>query len=200
MHATSRHARRALLVVAFLALALAVGSILTPNSAGRSGSTASAFTVDTTTMRADGTAQAAAADGDLVGWLDGQAEAEWYAGVAEADRQAAALRTSRSANPSTGTEVRTGVVARGSQYADAAECTRAHEGWYEANTGNNYYGAYQFNLGTWRNTVRAMGRDDLVDVLPSDASPADQDAAFWYLWGGGAGASHWGYRCMEYAG
>lgn len=84
-------------------------------------------------------------------------------------------------------------------YADAAECTRAHEGWYTANTGNGYYGAYQFLLSTWNNTVRAMGREDLVGVLPSDAAPADQDAAFWFLWNGGAGASHWGGRCLEYA-
>jgi len=84
-------------------------------------------------------------------------------------------------------------------YADAAECTRAHEGWYTANTGNGYYGAYQFLQPTWDNTVRAMGRLDLVGVRPSDASPADQDAAFWFLWSGGAGAGHWGGRCLEYA-
>ena len=83
-------------------------------------------------------------------------------------------------------------------YADAAECTRAHEGWYTANTGNGYYGAYQFLQPTWDNTVRAMGRLDLVGVRPSDASPADQDAAFWFLWSGGAGAGHWGGRCLEY--
>lgn len=134
-------------------------------------------------------------------WVEGvqraEAEAAWYAGVqAEIDRQAVARRVATP--PSTPTYV-PAPPPKGGPFADAAECTRAHEGWYTANTGNGYYGAYQFSLGTWRNTVRVMGRDDLVNILPSDASPADQDAAFWFLWGGGAGASHWGGRCTEYA-
>ncbi len=40
---------------------------------------------------------------------------------------------------------------------------------YSINTGNGYYGAYQFNLGTWR----GLG----YSGLPSSASPATQDAA-----------------------
>jgi hypothetical protein len=40
---------------------------------------------------------------------------------------------------------------------------------YTTNTGNGYYGAYQFSLQTWR----GMG----LTGLPSDASPAAQDAA-----------------------
>jgi hypothetical protein len=155
-------------------------------------------------------AQAAEAQSVAV-WIEGvraeearqAAEAAWYEGVAaEITRQAMLSGDTRYANASSTfiqPEVRTGVVQRGSTYADAAECTRAHEGWYEANTGNGYYGAYQFNQGTWNNTVAAMGRSDLVGVRASDASPADQDAAFWYLWGDGAGASHWGHRCTEYA-
>ncbi len=39
---------------------------------------------------------------------------------------------------------------------------------YRINTGNGYYGAYQFDLGTWR-SVGGTG-------LPSNASPAEQDA------------------------
>lgn len=39
---------------------------------------------------------------------------------------------------------------------------------YHINTGNNHYGAYQFDLSTWR-SVGGHG-------LPSDASPAEQDA------------------------
>lgn len=38
---------------------------------------------------------------------------------------------------------------------------------YAINTGNGYYGAYQFSLGTWR-SVGGQG-------LPSQASPAEQD-------------------------
>jgi murein L,D-transpeptidase YcbB/YkuD len=40
---------------------------------------------------------------------------------------------------------------------------------YQANTGNGFYGAYQFDLGTWH----GLG----YSGLPSDASPSTQDAA-----------------------
>ena len=46
-------------------------------------------------------------------------------------------------------------------------CIRSYEGDYTTNTGNGYYGAYQFDLPTWR-SVGGTG-------LPSDASPAEQD-------------------------
>ncbi|QNK80948.1 transglycosylase family protein [Nakamurella sp. PAMC28650] len=45
---------------------------------------------------------------------------------------------------------------------------------YATNTGNGYYGAYQFDLGTWQ-SVGGSG-------LPSDASPATQDALAYRLW------------------
>jgi hypothetical protein len=49
-------------------------------------------------------------------------------------------------------------------------CIRQHEsgGNYATNTGNGYYGAYQFSLSTWR-SLGGVG-------LPSDAPPAVQDA------------------------
>jgi hypothetical protein len=49
-------------------------------------------------------------------------------------------------------------------------CIRQHEsgGNYATNTGNGYYGAYQFALSTWR----ALGGAG----LPSNAPPAVQDA------------------------
>lgn len=48
-------------------------------------------------------------------------------------------------------------------------CIRSHEsgGNYATNTGNGYYGAYQFSVSTWR-SVGGTG-------LPSQASPAEQD-------------------------
>jgi hypothetical protein len=57
-------------------------------------------------------------------------------------------------------------------------CVRQHEsgGRYNINTGNGYYGAYQFLPSTWNSTAQRAGRSDLVGVLPSNASPADQDA------------------------
>jgi hypothetical protein len=61
-----------------------------------------------------------------------------------------------------------------SQPADAAttwaglrQCESG--GNYSINTGNGFYGAYQFDLGTWH----GLG----YSGLPSDASPATQDAA-----------------------
>src|SRR4051812_44702042 len=45
---------------------------------------------------------------------------------------------------------------------------------YATNTGNGYYGAYQFDLGTWA-SVGGSG-------LPSNASPATQDALAYKLW------------------
>jgi hypothetical protein len=48
-------------------------------------------------------------------------------------------------------------------------CIRSHEssGNYASNSGNGYYGAYQFSLSTWR-SVGGTGS-------PSQASPAEQD-------------------------
>lgn len=47
---------------------------------------------------------------------------------------------------------------------------------YSTNTGNGFYGAYQFMPATWNSIASLTGRTDLVGVLPSEASPADQDA------------------------
>lgn len=47
---------------------------------------------------------------------------------------------------------------------------------YQANTGNGFYGAYQFMIPTWDSIARLSGRTDLVGVRPDKASPADQDA------------------------
>lgn len=47
---------------------------------------------------------------------------------------------------------------------------------YKAVNPAGYYGAYQFNPGTWNSTAQAAGRSDLVGVRPDMASAADQDA------------------------
>lgn len=47
---------------------------------------------------------------------------------------------------------------------------------YATNTGNGFYGAYQFMTTTWNSVASKTGRSDLIGVLPSTASPADQDA------------------------
>ncbi len=46
---------------------------------------------------------------------------------------------------------------------------------YTRNSGNGYYGAYQFLPATWNTIANRVGRADLVGVLPSSARPADQD-------------------------
>jgi uncharacterized protein YabE (DUF348 family) len=50
---------------------------------------------------------------------------------------------------------------------------RSCEGAYTSNTGNGYYGAYQFSLSTWRSNAPA----GYGDVIPSSAPPAVQDQA-----------------------
>ena len=57
--------------------------------------------------------------------------------------------------------------ATGDAWARLRACESG--GNYAANTGNGYYGAYQFSLTTWR----ALG----YSGLPSAAAPAVQDAA-----------------------
>jgi peptidoglycan hydrolase CwlO-like protein len=47
---------------------------------------------------------------------------------------------------------------------------------YSINTGNGYYGAFQFSQSTWDFAAQEAGRPDLVGILPSSASKADQDS------------------------
>ena len=54
------------------------------------------------------------------------------------------------------------------QWAKLRDCESGYLG-YRANTGNGYYGAYQFDLETWHG-IDEIGRPDL-------ASPSTQDAA-----------------------
>lgn len=75
-------------------------------------------------------------------------------------------------------------------------CTRAREsnGIYTAVSPAGYYGAYQFSPTTWDTTSAHAGRLDLMGVLPSRASPYDQDEMAWalYQW---QGKGPWGGRC-----
>jgi hypothetical protein len=75
-------------------------------------------------------------------------------------------------------------------------CTRARESGsdYAVVSRDGYYGAYQFSPTTWNVTASHLGRLDLVGVLPSAASPYDQDEMAWslYQW---QGNGPWGGRC-----
>jgi hypothetical protein len=69
----------------------------------------------------------------------------------------------------------TSPIPNGSLSQDFAELRNCEaSGDYQTNTGNGYYGAYQFALGTW------LGLGETG--LPSDASPAVQDAAAYLLY------------------
>lgn len=71
------------------------------------------------------------------------------------------------------------VVATGDVWEALRNCEAG--GNYAINTGNGYYGAYQFLPSTWNAVAQRAGRPDLVGVLPSNASPADQDAMAQHL-------------------
>jgi hypothetical protein len=62
------------------------------------------------------------------------------------------------------------------------------------NPSGPYYGAYQFLASTWNITASHAGRVDLVGVIPSAASPSDQDDIAWslYQW---QGQGPWGGGC-----
>ena len=64
----------------------------------------------------------------------------------------------------------TGTASAGATEDDFARLRQCESGGnYHINTGNGYYGAYQFDLRTWH----GLG----YSGLPSDASPATQDQA-----------------------
>lgn len=70
------------------------------------------------------------------------------------------IGTSAAADPSADDWYRLRVCESGNNYAN--------------NTGNGYYGAYQFDVGTWR-SIGGAG-------YPNEASPATQDALALRLW------------------
>ncbi len=60
-------------------------------------------------------------------------------------------------------------------FGEALARLRSCEGSYTSNTGNGYYGAYQFNASAWRSYAPA----EYANVLPYQAPPAAQDQAVW---------------------
>ena len=72
---------------------------------------------------------------------------------------------------------------------------------YGINTGNGFFGAYQFTISTWNWVAGLVERPDLVGVRPDLAAPADQDrlaqALAFEVRGGGLG--HWPV-CGKYYG
>lgn len=70
-----------------------------------------------------------------------------------------------------------GVKSSQANDSDYLACVKMREGGgnYSINTGNGYYGTYQFLKSTWDNTARYVGREDLTYIYPHEASPEDQD-------------------------
>lgn len=66
-----------------------------------------------------------------------------------------------------------------------ARCVHAQEGGWKANTGNGYFGGFQFAAKTW---LRAGGRRDPAFAHPGDpafpfrASPREQLRRAWIVW------------------
>ena len=81
------------------------------------------------------------------------------------------------------------------QWAQLRHC-EASGSYTIVNPSGKYHGAYQFGVATWNGLAASMGRSDLVGVLPSQASPADQDALALELWNR-RGSSPWPH-CGRY--
>ncbi len=105
-------------------------------------------------------------------------------------RAAAPAAAAVPAPPSTG--------GTGSHHDDPfLSCVRQRESngnYGVVNPSGPYYGAYQFLASTWNIAARHAGRVDLVGVIPSTASPSDQDDVAWslYQW---QGQGPWGGGC-----
>ncbi len=61
-------------------------------------------------------------------------------------------------------------------------CIRSHEGAYATNTGNGYFGAYQFLQGTWDSAAAKAGYPQWVGRRASDAPAHVQDDVAWGLY------------------
>lgn len=106
--------------------------------------------------------------------LEAQARADQEAAAAaEAVRQSAANRGTQNAAPAP-----SGLCAA-SDFVCFRACTiqRESRGDYSINTGNGYYGAWQFAQGTWDGAVTRAGYPEWAGRSASDAPPAVQDAA-----------------------
>ncbi len=81
-------------------------------------------------------------------------------------------------------------------FATFRACTIQIEshGQYDINSGNGYYGAWQFAQGTWDGAVARAGHPEWSGRPASDAPPAIQDAAAYQLYSE-RGNAPWGGRC-----
>lgn len=118
-----------------------------------------------------------------------------------ADGQAAAARAQQAPRAPAPSAPSSGAVyvdhgSCGDAFGCFRDCTLAHEsgGNYAINTGNGYYGAWQFDQGTWNNAVTQAGFPQYAGAPASSAPPDVQDAAARWLWSV-RGNAPWGGRC-----
>jgi Transglycosylase-like domain len=111
---------------------------------------------------------------------DGLYERTYGSGAAGATSSPAATAAARAPLSSGGAAVSSG--GYGVPPESIAICESG--GNPTTNTGNGFYGKWQFTLATWRSVTGLPG-------LPSDYSEAVQDAAAAKLYAGGAGAGNW---------
>jgi hypothetical protein len=116
--------------------------------------------------------QAAAAQAAAVQSAAEQAAAEQVAAQQAAAQQAAAAQAAQAAQQASSAQSQQADTSSapdssGGAWAELRQCESGGD--YSDDTGNGYYGAYQFSLSTWE----SLG----YSGLPSDAPPSEQDAA-----------------------
>jgi hypothetical protein len=63
-----------------------------------------------------------------------------------------------------------------------ARCVHVKEGGWSANTGNGFFGGFQFSAGTWRSVGGKADPAFTQTGTPFSASPREQLYRAWLLW------------------
>ena len=128
--------------------------------------------------------------------LEEQRKIDEYLAAVEAERIRQEQEAARSrSQPSQNTAALMGPsapnYAAGSGGITACIRQRESGGNYAINTGNGYFGAYQFTPGTWNNAVSGAGHPEYANGRADLAPPEIQDAAFWWLFDQPGGPRNW---------
>lgn len=114
------------------------------------------------------------------------------------DQLTAAVLAARAARPKAPASSPAPSAASGSGDVSAfLACTRnieSHGNYEDVDSTQTYWGAYQFDQGTWNGAVARAGYPQYVGQPPNGAPPAVQDAAATQLYSE-RGNQPWGGRC-----
>lgn len=139
--------------------------------------------------------------GDVIGWLDGIARAEYLEGIARAERadEEARLAAARAAAQRAGAGGGNSSTRCGDDLDCFLACTRSHEsdtagGYVAVSPDGTYRGAYQFEPRTWAAAVTRAGYPEYAGVPADQAPPEVQDVAAAQLYSE-RGNQPWGGRC-----